>query len=81
MNQVMLIGKVDYVGEGYLDIKIKGTDGIIPVKVPQTMLKYVEQDAIVGIRGKVVNDITDSFNTVIECERLTMLSTKDTEEE
>ena len=65
MNQVMLIGKVDYVGEGYLDIKIKGTDGIIPV----------------GIRGKVVNDITDSFNTVIECERLTMLSTKDTEEE
>jgi len=78
MNQVMLIGKVDYVGEGYLDIKIKGTDGIIPVKVPQTMLKYVEQDAIVGIKGKVVND---NFNLVIECERLSMLSAKDTEEE
>lgn len=78
MNQVMLIGKVDYVGEGYLDIKVKGTDNIIPVKVPQTMLKYVEQDAIVGIKGKVVSD---SLNIVIECERLTMLSAKDTEEE
>ena len=42
------------------------------------MLKYVEQDAIVGIKGKVVSD---SLNIVIECERLTMLSTKDTEEE
>lgn len=78
MNQVMLVGKVDYFGEEFIDVKPAGSNDAIRVQTTPQFTQYIHRGNVVGVKGKLVNK---EYGLEVVCERLTLLSEKQTDNE
>ena len=79
MNQVMIIGKVNWIGNDFLDVKINGTDTIIRSEIHFPISEYIEIDCVVGIKGHL--ELDEFQNLKLVCDKLTFLSNKHTNAE
>ena len=84
LNQLVLVGKLFSFTEGGIIIEIAEPKAKLPVILSESMLKLVRTNSqmeigdLIGIKGRL--DVNNKGQIVINCEKITFLSSRKEEE-
>ena len=84
LNQLVLVGKLFSFTEGGIIVEIAEPKAKLPVILSESMLKLVRTNSqmeigdLIGIKGRL--DVNNKGQIVINCEKITFLSSRKEEE-